>query len=63
MKLVFSVTNNIVEYESFIAGLKMIIPISVSKIRVYSDCRIVNQVLGKYQTEDPRLALYSILVK
>jgi len=51
-KLEFETTNNIVEYEALILGLKVAKYLNVKKIEVFGDSElVVLQVRNKYQTK------------
>lgn len=59
LKLDFCATNNEVEYESLIHGLKIAREIREKAIQIYSDSQfVVNQVLEEFQTKVVRLAGY-----
>ena len=62
-KLYFDCTNNMVEYESLVLGLKELKGLKAKKVYIYGDFElIVNQVKGIYQTKHPRLKSYRNLV-
>jgi len=50
-------TNNEVEYEAIIAGLRMASKLGVTKLEVCSDSLlVVSQVKGEYTAKDERMA-------
>ena len=58
-KIVFKCTNNMVEYEALIMGLKVLKELGAKNIAVHGDSKLViNQVKGIYQTNHPRLRVY-----
>ncbi|XP_028066739.1 uncharacterized protein LOC114269588 [Camellia sinensis] len=60
----FSTSNNEAEYETFLASLKSALHIQASELMVYSDSQlVVNQVSGKYEAKDDRMANYQMLVR
>ncbi|XP_074351247.1 uncharacterized protein LOC141690350 [Apium graveolens] len=60
----FKATNNQVEYEALIAGLKLAKSLGISKMTVYSDYHIVvKQTSGEYIVKDPTLAQYQTMVR
>ena len=62
-KLQFPTTNNIVEYEALIIGLKITIEWNVTKLQVFGDSQIIiKQVLDEYQTKNDKLLPYKELV-
>ena len=62
-QLTFPATNNIVEYETFLVGLKHVHILSVLHLKVMGDSQVIlRQVLKKYRTCDPKLILYQKLV-
>ncbi|XP_074362316.1 uncharacterized protein LOC141702547 [Apium graveolens] len=57
-------TNNQVEYEAVIAGLKLSRTLRVQDLKIYSDSQIVvKQTNGEYIAKDPTLAKYQALVQ
>ncbi|GMH30081.1 hypothetical protein Nepgr_031924 [Nepenthes gracilis] len=59
LRLNFPATNNIVEYEALLAGLRLAKECSVKRLTVYSDSElIVNQVNGDFEVNNPHLARY-----
>ena len=58
-KLNFQCSNNIVEYESLLLGLRMLKKLGANKIKVHGDSEIViRQVNGEYNANNPRLRAY-----
>ncbi|KAJ4820696.1 Pol-polyprotein [Rhynchospora pubera] len=57
--ITFPVTNNMVEYEALIAGLRLVEAVGATKVRVYMDSQlVVHQINGQYEVHDPTLAKY-----
>ena len=62
-KLIFDCTNNMVEYEALILGLKTLKELGARRIVVHGDSKLViNQVKGIYQSKHPILRAYRNLV-
>lgn len=62
-KLVFECTNNMVEYEALILGLKVLEELGAKRIVVHGASElIINQIKGIYQAKHPRLRAYRNLV-
>ena len=62
-KLYFECTNNVVEYEALILGIKMIKKLEIRKVIIYGDSELViNQVKGVYQVKHPRMRAYRNIV-
>lgn len=60
----FPASNNKVEYEALLAGLKSALQLHASELMVYSDSQLViNQVSGVYEAKDDRMAKYQALVR
>jgi ribonuclease HI len=58
-KLNFQCTNNIVEYEAFMLGLKLLKKVGVKQIMVRGDSElIIKQIKGEYADKHPRLGAY-----
>ena len=58
-KLTFKCTNNEVEYEACILGLKVALEHEVQKLHVHGDAMLViSQVNGDWRTNDPKLVPY-----
>ena len=58
-KLAFDCSNNEVEYEALIAGLKILRKLKAKKIAVYGDSELViKQVKGEFQAKHPRMRAY-----
>ena len=61
--LCFDCTNNMVEYEACILGLKAAIDLRIKFLSVYGDLALViSQVKGEWDTKHPNLILYKELV-
>ena len=59
----FLVTNNVVEFEAVIAGLKMASTLIVTGLEVRCDSLlVVSQVKGEYTTKGKRIAAYLQLI-
>ncbi|XP_023877204.1 uncharacterized protein LOC111989644 [Quercus suber] len=57
-------SNNEVEYEAFLAGLRTVSSLGAQEVEVYSDSRlVVNQVHGSFETRDPWMKAYLGRVK
>lgn len=57
--LTFKVTNNEVEYETFVVGLSVAQQMGVTEVEVKADLQVVvNQVLGSYATKGDKLKKY-----
>jgi ribonuclease HI len=62
-KFSFDCTNNMVEYEALILGLKTLKDLGAKRIVVHGDFElIINQVKGIYQSKDPRMRAYINMV-
>jgi ribonuclease HI len=62
-KLSFDSTNNMVEYEALILGLRVLKELGTKRIAMHGDFELViNQVKGIYQYKNPRLRAYRNLV-
>jgi len=62
-KLAFECSNNEVEYEALIAGLKILRKLNEKRISVYGDSELViKQVRGEYQAKHPRMRAYRNVV-
>ena len=63
-RLGFKASNNEVEYEAFIAGLRTAFDMGARDVEVYSDLRlVVNQVQGSFEARDSRMKEYLRVVK
>ncbi|QHO20364.1 Ribonuclease HI [Arachis hypogaea] len=59
LKFEFSATNNQVEYEVLIAGLKLTHEVGAAKVVVLSDSQVVtSQINGEYQAKDQNMKRY-----
>jgi hypothetical protein len=62
-KLSFDCTNNMVEYEALVLGLKTLKEMDAKRIVVHGDYElIINQIKGIYQENHPRLRAYKNIV-
>ena len=62
-KLHFKCTNNMVEYEALVLGLKVLKDLQIQRINIQGDSElIIKQVQGEYKTKYPRLKSYRNLV-
>ncbi|KAG8482687.1 hypothetical protein CXB51_024229 [Gossypium anomalum] len=58
-KLDFDCTNNMVEYEACIMGLRVAIERGIRTVKVYGDSALViYQLRGEWETRDPKLVNY-----
>ena len=54
-RLGFRASNNEVEYEALLAGLRTILVMGARDVEIYSDSRlVVNQVEGSFEARDSR---------
>ncbi|KAI3465746.1 hypothetical protein Pfo_022409 [Paulownia fortunei] len=59
LKFEFLTSNNEVEYEALLAGLKLAFAVGVRKLTIYSDSQlVVNQVMGEYEAKDEKMIKY-----
>ncbi|CAL9005529.1 unnamed protein product, partial [Prunus brigantina] len=57
--LSFPASNNEVEYEALLAGLRLAKELAIKKLAIYSDSQLItNQALGEYMAKHPRMILY-----
>ncbi|XP_020686072.1 uncharacterized protein LOC110102197 [Dendrobium catenatum] len=64
LRLKFPATNNVVEYEALIAGLRLAIDCEVQDLVVHTDSQLVSsQVEGEFDAHNPLLAQYCQVVK
>ena len=62
-KILFPFTNNIVEHEPLINGMKVVAEWRVDQLNVFGDSHlIINQVNNVYQKEDEKLLPYKCMV-
>ncbi|XP_057858310.1 uncharacterized protein LOC131067362 [Cryptomeria japonica] len=62
-QLLFPCTNNMVEYEALLTGIKMAVEWKIIDLNVYGDSQLViNQVNDNYQTKDEKLMPYKRMV-
>ena len=55
----FPASNNQVEYEALLAGLKLAKEVGARKLNIYSDSQVVtSQITGSYQAKDPTMKKY-----
>ena len=63
-RLGFKASNNEVEYEALLVGLRVVSNLGVKEVEVYSDSwLVVNQVQGRFEAKDPQMMKYLRLVK
>nr|KYP43468.1 Uncharacterized protein Mb2253c family [Cajanus cajan] len=63
IKFDFRATNNQAEYEALLAGLRLAKDVGVKKLRCCSDSKLITeQVGGSYQTKEPQLQRYNLMV-
>ncbi|XP_054808657.1 uncharacterized protein LOC129310764 [Prosopis cineraria] len=63
IKLEFDCTNNIVEYEACLNGLRAAIILSIQCLKVFGDSAlIIHQVTGEWRTKDAKLIPYQELL-
>ena len=61
--LSFDCTNNMVEYDALVLGLKTLKEMGARRIVVHGDSElIINQIKGIYQAKHPRLREYTNIV-
>jgi ribonuclease HI len=59
IRLHFRVTNNVVEYEALINGMRIIAELEVQRLYICGDSElIVSQVMGQSNCRDSRMAAY-----
>ena len=64
IKFTFPITNNAVEYETLLAGLRLAKRIREDGVKVFTNCQlVVRQVIGEYEVKDPTLKVYNGLIK
>ena len=62
-KLLFPCTNNIVEYEALLNGVKLALEWRITELHIFGDSQLViNQVNSDYQTKDNKLIPYKRLI-
>ena len=63
LRLGFKASNNEVEYEALLAGLRATLSLEVTDLEIYSDSRlVVSQVEGSFEAKDSRMTDYLRLV-
>nr|KYP43469.1 Retrovirus-related Pol polyprotein from transposon 17.6 [Cajanus cajan] len=63
IKFNFRAINNQAEYEALLAGLRLTKDVGVKKLRCCSDSKLITeQVGGSYQTKEPQLQRYNLMV-
>ncbi|GKV38871.1 hypothetical protein SLEP1_g46730 [Rubroshorea leprosula] len=63
LRFKFQMTNNAIEYEALIYGLKLASKLKVQSIQVFSDSQhVVGQVNGSCEIRDPQLGRYASVV-
>ena len=64
MRLDFSATNNVAEYEALLIGMTMIQRMGGKTIKLFSNSRlVVGQVKGEFEAKDERMQGYLSQVK
>ncbi|GAU40562.1 hypothetical protein TSUD_35790 [Trifolium subterraneum] len=64
LRLSFPTTSNQVEYEAFLAGLRLAEDMGAEEIKIFTDSQLVaSQVSGEYQTKEERLLEYLNLIR
>ena len=64
VKIRFPCTNNMVEYESCILGLKMAVDMDIKELLVIGDSDLlIHQVQGEWTTKNVKILLYVQCVK
>ncbi|KAG5562386.1 hypothetical protein RHGRI_005203 [Rhododendron griersonianum] len=59
VRLGFSASNNVAEYEALLVGLNSAKTLKVKRIRVYCDSQlVVNQLSGEYEARNEKMAAY-----
>ena len=59
LRLMFPFTNNAVEYETLVHGLRMAKEMNLSRVRCFGDSDLVaRQVSGTWDSKDPLMAAY-----
>lgn len=62
-KFYFECTNNVVEYESLILGLKIMKELQGKRVHIYGDSELViKQVIGTYKAKHERMRAYRKMV-
>ena len=63
-RLGFKASNNEVEYEALLVGLRVVSDLGAKEVEVYSDSwLVVNQVQGRFEAKDPQMMKYLRLMK
>jgi len=63
-RLCFECTNNIVEYEACVMGIRAAIEMKIERLNVYGDSTLViHQVKGEWETRDHKLVPYKAYIK
>ncbi|XP_077251775.1 uncharacterized protein LOC143890999 [Tasmannia lanceolata] len=64
LRFCFKASNNEVEYEALIAGMRLALEVGADDLRAHNDSQlIVNQVIGEYKAREPRMSKYLDKVK
>ncbi|XP_072087260.1 uncharacterized protein [Arachis hypogaea] len=59
LKFEFPASNNQAEYKALIAGLKLAVEVSATKVVIFSDSQVVtSQINGEYQAKNPNMKRY-----
>jgi len=63
-KLCFACSNNEVEYETLVIGLKASKRLGIKRLKVFGDSKLViNQIEGTYRVKNPSLAAYKVIAQ
>nr|KYP74436.1 Uncharacterized protein Mb2253c family [Cajanus cajan] len=63
IKFDFKATNNQAEYEALLAGLTLAKDVGIKRLKCCSDSKLITeQVGGGYQTKEPQLQRYNLMV-
>ena len=64
MRLGFPASNNKVEYEAMLVGLKSVKRLGADRLQVFYDSQLVaNQILMEYQARDERMSAYLLTIR
>ena len=58
-RLGFRASNNVVEYEALLVGLRVVLDMGAQEVEIYLDSRlVVGQVHGSFEAHDPQMKEY-----
>ena len=58
-RLGFRASNNVVEYEALLVGLRVVLDMGAQEVEIYLDSRlVVGQVHGSFEARDPQMKEY-----